>query len=264
MLNGFFFTTVILYLVATVTEFAGMVFKKGKLKKAAWILLLACVGCHTVYLLVRGLLAHRVPLANQFEFACAFAWGVSVMGIFFKIRARGGMEWITTLCTPMAFLILSYAALQPQEITELMPALRSAWFVLHIGTAVFSYAAFALAACTGIRYLLMEKRNQTEDHLRVLDTLSYKLVSFGFLMLSVVILSGCIWAEQAWSSFWTWDPKEVWALITWIVYAVFLHQRIRANWRGHRMAVFSIIAFVFVIFTFAGVNKLMSGLHSYA
>ena len=96
-----------------------------------------------------------------------------------------------------------------------------------------------------------------------MDLLSYKLVSFGFLMLSIVIFSGCIWAEQAWSTFWSWDPKETWALITWIVYAVFLHQRLRMKWRGRRMAWFSLIAFIFVMFTFVGVNTLMSGLHSY-
>lgn len=173
------------------------------------------------------------------------------------------MDWMVTLSAPCAFLLISYAALQPREITELMPALRSAWFTSHIGTAVFSYAAFAIAAAIGIRYLALEKK-ETEKHLRELDTLAYKLVCFGFLMLTIVILTGCIWAEQAWGSFWTWDPKEVWALITWIVYSIFLHQRVRMNWRGHRMAWFAIAAFIFVMFTFVGVNTLMRGLHSYA
>lgn len=263
MLNVLFFTPVVLYFVATVVQFAGTTFKKEKMKKAAWLLLVGAVVIQTVYIIVRGVKAGRVPMANQFEFANAFAWGVAVIGIFFKLRGRKNMDWMVTLCTPCAFLLISYAALQPREITELMPALRSAWFTSHIGAAVFSYAAFALAACMGIRYLALEKK-EGEKHLKQLDNLSYKLVSFGFLMLTVVILTGCIWAEQAWSSFWTWDPKEVWALITWIVYAIFLHQRIRMNWRGHRMAWFSIVAFIFVMFTFVGVNTLMSGLHSYA
>ena len=263
MLNILFFTPVILYFVAMVLQFAGAAFNKAAFKKTAWLTLVAGVLVQTVYMVARGVAAGRVPLANQFEFANAFAWGTAVLGIFFTLRGKKTMDWMVTLCTPCAFLLISYAALQPREITELMPALRSAWFTIHIGTAVFSYAAYAIAAAIGVRYLMLEKK-ETAKHLRELDSLAYKLVSFGFLMLTIVILTGCIWAEQAWGSFWTWDPKEVWALITWIVYAIYLHQRVRMNWRGHKMAVFAIGAFVFVMFTFVGVNTLMSGLHSYA
>ena len=263
MLNILFFAPVICYFVAMVLQFAGSAFRKEQAKKTAWYILVAGAIVQTAYIIARGIEAGRVPMANQFEFANAFAWGVAVIGIFFRVRGKKSMDWMVTLCTPCAFLLISYAALLPREITELMPALRSVWFTSHIGTAVFSYASFALAACIGIRYLILEKKDD-QKHLRQLDNLAYKLVCFGFLMLTIVILTGCIWAEQAWSSFWTWDPKEVWALITWIVYAIFLHQRIRMNWRGHRMAWFSIFAFIFVIFTFVGVNTLMSGLHSYA
>ena len=263
MLNILFFTPVVLYFAAMVLQFAGSAFRKEGMKKAAWYILVAGAAVQTAYIIARGIKAGRVPMANQFEFANAFAWGVAVIGIFFKVRGRKTLDFMVTLCAPCAFLLISYAALQPREITELMPALRSAWFTSHIGSAVFSYASFAVAACIGIRYLLLE-RKEGEKHLRELDNLAYKLVCFGFLMLTIVILTGCIWAEQAWSSFWTWDPKEVWALITWIVYAIFLHQRIRLNWRGKRMAWFAIFAFIFVMFTFVGVNTLMSGLHSYA
>ena len=163
----------------------------------------------------------------------------------------------------MAFLLQSYAALQPREITELMPALKSAWFGLHIGSAALSYSAFAIAALIGLRYLIVEKKAD-DKHLKQLDLLSYKMIAFGFLMLSIVIFSGCIWAEQAWSTFWSWDPKETWALITWIIYAIYLHQRLRMKWRGRRMAWMALVSFIFVMFTFVGVNTLMSGLHSYA
>ena len=263
MLNILFYIPIALYFIAMVAQFAGTAFKKDGVKKLAWAALVAGMLVQTAYIVVRGVKAGRVPLANQFEFANAFAWGVAVIGIFFKLRGRKTMDWMITLSAPCAFLLISYAALQPREITELMPALRSVWFTAHIGTAVFSYASFAIAAAIGIRWLALEKK-ESDKHLRELDGLAYKLVSFGFLMLTIVILTGCIWAEQAWSTFWTWDPKEVWALITWIVYAIFLHQRIRMNWRGRRMAIFAIVAFVFVIFTFVGVNTLMSGLHSYA
>ena len=262
MLNTLFMITVGLYFLSTMLCFAGAAFKKEKLRRAALDLLLVSAGLHGAYIVWRGIAARRLPLANQFEFATALAWIVALLGVFFYLRKKEQMEWIPLLCTPMAFLIQSYAALQPREITELMPALKSAWFGLHIGSAVFAYAAFAVAALLGGRYLVLEKKNDDRQR-HFIDTLSYKLICFGFLMLSVVIFSGCIWAEQAWSTFWSWDPKETWALITWIVYAIYLHQRLRMKWRGRRMAWFAVLAFIFVMFTFVGVNTLMSGLHSY-
>ena len=261
-MSNLFMVSLVLYFAATLLYFAGAAFRKDEIKKIGRIVLIISVAAHLIYIIWRGVTAHRLPLANQFEFATMFALMVAIFGLFLDFRYKGRMDWILTLCTPMAFLIQSYAALQPREITELMPALKSAWFGLHIGSAALSYSAFAVSALLGIRYLVIEKKAE-EKHLKQLDDLSYKLVCFGFLMLSIVIFSGCIWAEQAWSTFWSWDPKETWALITWIVYAIYLHQRLRMKWRGRRMAWFAIIAFVFVMFTFVGVNTLMSGLHSY-
>lgn len=260
MLNGLFFAALLLYFAATVLELGGLVFKKKQITGLAWWLFVAGTVCNTVYLVSRGVIAGRLPLSNQFEFATAFAWGISVMLIGLQIKSRA--EWIRAAAMPMAFLVLSYAALQPREITELMPALKSAWFGLHIGSAVFSYAAFVLAGCGGLRWLLQEKK-LPKEHLAQLDYLCYRLVALGFLLLTVVILSGAIWAEQAWSAFWTWDPKETWALITWILYAIYLHLRMRKNLRGKVMAWFVVIAVPVVLFTFVGVNTLLPGLHSY-
>ena len=261
-MNMLFTVSVGMYFTATLLCFSGTAFQKSSLKKCARIILLLSAGVHLVYLIWRGMAARRLPLANQFEFATMFALMVALFGLILDLANKRQMEWILTLCAPMAFLLQSYAALQPREITELMPALKSAWFGLHIGSAALSYAAFALAALMGLRYLVIEKKAGAEQ-LRQLDLLSYKMIRFGFLMLSIVIFSGCIWAEQAWSTFWSWDPKETWALITWIVYAVYLHQRLRVKRRGKQMAILAMAAFVFVMFTFVGVNTLMSGLHSY-
>ena len=260
MLNGLFFAALILYFVSTVLELGGMVFKKEKITGLAWWLFVAGALCNTVYLIARGIIARRLPLANQFEFATAFAWGVAVLLIGLQLKSKA--HWMRAAAMPMAFLILSYAALQPREITELMPALKSAWFGLHIGSAVFSYAAFILAGCGGLRWLLQEKK-MPKAQLAQLDYLCYRLVAVGFLLLTVVILSGAIWAEQAWSSFWTWDPKETWALITWILYAIYLHLRLRKKLSGKIMAWFVVIAVPVVLFTFVGVNTLLPGLHSY-
>jgi cytochrome c-type biogenesis protein CcsB len=112
----------------------------------------------------------------------------------------------------------------------------------------------------------MMKKGHTESEIAMKQTdyMTYRLISLGFLLLTVVILSGAIWAEQAWSRWWSWDPKETWALISWIIYAIYLHQRLRLNWQGKRMAILAVVALVSVIFTFAGVNILLPGLHSYA
>ena len=260
MLNGLFFGALILYFAATVLELGGMVFKKEKITRIAWWLFVAGVACNTIYLVARGVIAGRLPLSNQFEFATAFAWGIAVLLIGLQVKSKAA--WIRATAMPMAFLVLSYAALQPREITELMPALKSAWFGLHIGSAVFSYAAFVLAGCGGLRWLLQEKK-LPKAQLMQLDFLCYRLVALGFLLLTVVILSGAIWAEQAWSAFWTWDPKETWALITWILYAIYLHLRLRKKMNGKVMAWFVVVAVPVVLFTFVGVNTLLPGLHSY-
>ena len=258
-----FFVTIISYAVAVLLLFTGTAFKKDKLLKAAWYLFLAAFAVHSVFLVVRGVKAGRLPLANQFEFSCSFAWGISLLLIFVRLKLKA--DWLTVAAMPMALLVMMYAAKQPMEINELMPALRSAWFGIHIGAAVFSYSAFVLAGCVGLRYVLLSRQGEEADKkkLRQMDYLSYRLVAFGFLFLTVVMLSGAAWAEQAWSAFWTWDPKEVWALITWIIYAVYLHLRLRGRKQGVMMAWFVIIAVPVVFFTFAGVNTLLPGLHSY-
>ncbi len=261
MLNVLFFTALALLFVAVLLEFGGLVFKREAVSKGAWWAFLGATVCLTAYLVVRGIVAGRLPLSNQFEFATAFAWGVAVMLVVLRIKFQA--QWMSAVAMPVAFLILSYAALQPREITELMPALKSAWFGLHIGSAVFSYAAFALAGCCGLRWLLMNKKGAEGTKLDQVDYLSYRLITLGFLLLTVVILSGCIWAEQAWSAFWTWDPKETWALITWILYAVYLHLRLRGKKNGKVMAWFAVISVPVVLFTFIGVNTLLPGLHSY-
>ena len=206
MLNILFFTPLVLFFLAVVLGFFGILFHKERVSRLSWWLFLGGTAVLTGYLAARGVAAGRLPLSNQFEFATAFAWGIAVMLIAVQTRAKA--EWIRVAAMPMTFLVLSYAALQPREITELMPALKSAWFALHIGSAVFSYASFVLAGCAGVRYLLISRKDHTAGQLMQIDYLSYRMVALGFLLLTVVILSGAIWAEQAWSAFWTWDPKE--------------------------------------------------------
>ncbi len=266
MLDVLFFSAIACYFIAMLVKFSSVVIHKKVVDKLAWYLALLGFVITTAYLAARGITAGRLPMANQFEFAASFGWGIGLFCIIMHLRTKHG--WVLTVGLPAAFLVLSYAALLPREIGELMPALRSAWFGLHISSAVLSYSAFAMAGAVGVKYLVDAHKGQASEEraesLAEIDYLSYRLIALGFLMLTVVILSGCVWAERAWSTFWSWDPKETWALITWIIYAIYLHQRMRKSWRGKRMAWFAILALVAVVFTFVGVNTLMSGLHSYA
>lgn len=259
-----FFAAVVAYFAAMMLQAAGAMLGKNTLCRIAHGVFAAGFVLHTAYTIWRGVVAGRLPLANQFEFASGFAWSAAIMGLVLYLKLR--QEWTLTISMPVAFLVLSYAAFQPMQITDLMPALRSTWFALHIGSATFSYASFAIAGGMGAQYLLLLHRGhaQNETKMKQTDYMSYRLICLGFLLLTVVILSGAIWAEQAWSRWWSWDPKETWALITWILYAIYLHQRMRMKWQGKRMAWFAVIAVFCVLFTFAGVNKLLPGLHSYA
>ena len=261
-MKALFFIAFAAYAVSVILEFSGTAFRKKGLLRAAWIAFLAAFALHSVFLVARGVAAKRLPLSNQFEFANGFAWGVALFTVAVCTRLK--TDWLKVAAMPAALLIMTYAALQPMEIRDLMPALRSAWFGVHIGSAVLAYAAFVIAGCVGARYLILSKKeSDNQKALEQMDFLSYRLVSFGFLFLTVVILSGAIWAEQAWSAFWTWDPKEVWALITWIIYAVYLHLRLRGKKKGRQMAWYLVIAVFVVFFTFAGVNTLLHGLHTY-
>ena len=264
MMDMLFFAAILVYFAAMLAQLVATALKKDALTRPATLIFAAGLALHTGYTVWRGVSAGRLPLANQFEFANGFAWACAVLGLV--LHARLKQNWVLTASAPVTFLVISYAAFQPMEIKDIMPALRSTWFGLHIGSAIFSYAAFAIAGGLGVWYLLQAHRGADVKSiaLRQVDYMSYRMVCLGFLLLTVVILSGAIWAEQAWSRWWSWDPKETWALITWILYAIYLHQRMRLKWQGKRMAWFAVIAVICVLFTFAGVNKLLPGPHSYA
>jgi len=263
MLDILFYGSLAVYFVSMVLNFIGLGIKNKNMPRIVWAVFLVAFTLHTAYFIGRGIIAGRLPMSNQFEFAMTFALGVSLL--YIVMRVKFSAHWITTVALPAVFLLLLYAAILPREVRALMPALRSPWFGVHIGTAAISYAAFVLAGCAGVKYLVTLKKTGTEDdpHLRQVDFFAYRLIALGILMLSITILTGAVWAEQAWSSFWSWDPKELWSLITWIVYAIYLHQRLRKKWQGRRMAVFAIVAVGVVLFTFIGVNTLLPGLHSY-
>jgi cytochrome c-type biogenesis protein CcsB len=176
---------------------------------------------------------------------------------------------------PIVSIAMAYASLAPSvqdEIEPLIPALQSNWLTYHVLTCFLGYAAFAVSFGASIAFLLKKKDAPptTEDDavslpaLDMLDEIIYKGNAVGFLLLGIGIITGAVWANYAWGSYWSWDPKETWSLITWLIYAAFLHARLTRGWRGSKTAILSIIGFCGVLFTFLGVNYVLSGLHSYA
>jgi cytochrome c-type biogenesis protein CcsB len=168
----------------------------------------------------------------------------------------------------------SFSSEITKEISPLIPALQSNWMIAHVVTCFIGYAAFAIAAALGIMYLIKntsETRQSTNDTtllgslppLKVIDDITHKTMVFGFLWLSIGIITGAIWANSAWGTYWSWDPKETWSLITWFFYAITLHARYTRGWGGTRIAWLALIGFISVLFTYYGVNFLLSGLHSY-
>ena len=175
-MNVLFFGSLVLYFAAAVLQFIGTLFKKDKVAQIAWLVFLAGLAAQTAYLVARGVTARRLPLSNQFEFATAFTWGIALMLLIVRLRLKA--DWLSVAVMPMVFLVLSYAALQPREVTELMPALRSAWFGFHIGSAVFSYSAFIIAGCVGLRYLIVSRKGSADEFkLHQMDYLSYRICS---------------------------------------------------------------------------------------
>ena len=258
-----FFISLGLYGAALLTQLAGALLKKENVKKGAWALYLLGFGAHLAYFIWRGVVAQRLPLSSQFEFAFGFALCIPVVLVL--LRNRMNLNWIAAAGMGATVLIQGYAAFQRMEITALMPALRSFWFNYHIGAAALSYSAFLVAACVAGRYVYQFRKGEPGDSLKMLqlEDLSFRLTALGYLLLTTVIVIGAVWAEAAWSAYWTWDPKEVWALITWIIYTVYFHIRARRQKDGYWLCWYVILAVPAFLFTFAGVNKLIPGLHSY-
>ncbi len=251
--------TLVVYLAGVLLYFAGNRTDHAKLLGMASIS--ALMGCilNLWILIHRWSLTGRLPLASGSEFLLCFSFFTVLMYLVYEYKSQdkktGAM--IMLIASFFILLILVLMADQLNQIYPLMPALKSPWLSVHVLTAVFSYAAFALAAGLAARNII---RNDYTQH----GGKIYLLVAGGFAMLSLSIIIGAVWAEQVWGSYWSWDPKETWALITWIVYALFLHLHKNRKWQRKRSNIIVLAGFVLVLFTFFGVNYFMSGMHSYA
>ncbi|MCC5912531.1 MAG: c-type cytochrome biogenesis protein CcsB [Clostridiaceae bacterium] len=263
-----FAITLILYSLSMVTYFIFFMLRRENYASYGSLLVKLGLIFHTVSLASRTVAASRLPLASQYEFATTFAWGIALSFVGFEWKYK--FKAMGTFVTPLLLVVAFYAAMQNRDIRPLMPALQSNWIVLHVSTAVFSYGAFAIACGVSIMYLVRDKFkadafiNKYMPNFEMLDIISYRAIALGFIMLTVVIISGAIWAEQAWGRYWQWDPKETWSFITWIIYSIYLHVRLNKGWKNKKAAWFAVLGFMAVLFTYIGVNTILVGYHSYA
>lgn len=274
-----FNVTTICYMVSMLIFFAFLASKNKTVGLAGSLAAYAGFIIQTVAIILRWRESYAMghghaPLSNLYESVVFFAW--TIVLIYGLIEFKYKYRIVGAFVIPFALLGMAWAQLGLNSgIEPLVPALQSNWLLYHVITCFLGYAAFAVACGISIMYLIKAgKESDSSDSpaggllalfpsIRVLDDLNYRAIMIGFPLLTLGIVTGAAWANYAWGTYWSWDPKETWSLIVWFIYAAFLHARITRGWVGKRAAVLSIVGFAATIFCYLGVNLFLSGLHSY-
>ncbi len=270
-----YFAAMVMFIAYLATRSKGVALTANLLAYIGFALHTAAIGVrwYESYHLP-GSIGHA-PLSNLYESVVFFAWTILLIYILidFKYRQRSMGAFVI----PFAFLGMTWAQWRLDKTIEpLVPALQSNWLTYHVITCFLGYAAFAVACGVSIMYLIKvgkQEKNASGSpaggllaifpHARVLEDINYKAIMIGFPLLSLGIITGAAWANYAWGTYWSWDPKETWSLIVWFIYAAFLHARFTRGWAGKKAAWLSIFGFAATIFCYLGVNLVLSGLHSY-
>jgi cytochrome c-type biogenesis protein CcsB len=261
---GITFLAAAAYLVFFVSQ-------NNKIRKMARVILLISGVLQTLHIVSRYILAGHTPITSQHEAVVFFAWATT--WAYLSFRWRYTVKNFGTFVSILIFCLLLISSFSSRDFTPLLPALQSIWLPIHAGVSIIAYGFLSLAFCGGLMYLLQERELKSKKFgyffsrfpsLDALDQLNNHCLTAGFVFLTLGIVTGSIWARQAWGTYWQWDPKETWSLITWFLYLVQLHQRFTVGWRGKRAAVMAIVGFAAVVFTLWGVTYLLGGIHSYA
>jgi len=217
------------------------------------------------------------PLSNLYESLMFFIWGITAITIV--IERSVAISLIGAVTSPLSLFVVAFATLSlpegMQKAAPLVPALKSNWLMMHVSIMMLSYSTLITGSLLSILFLVLTLgksvslqgnsigSTQLEESIETLDNLSYRIIGLGFPLLTTGIVAGAVWANEAWGAYWSWDPKETWALITWFVFAAYLHARITKSWQGKRPAILASIGFIVVWICYLGVNFLGKGLHSY-
>ncbi len=274
-----FNVTTLAYMASMVVFFAFLASKNKILGVAGSVIAYAGFLIQTVAIGLRWKESYdmgvgHAPLSNLYESVVFFSWTIILIFAFIDIKYK--YRVVGAFVVPFALLGMAWAQLgMSSGIEPLVPALQSNWLLYHVVTCFLGYAAFAVACGISIMYIIKAKYEEGASSasagglmamfppIRVLDDLNYRAIMIGFPLLTLGIITGAAWANYAWGTYWSWDPKETWSLIVWFVYAAFLHARFTRGWVGKRAAWLSIIGFAATIFCYLGVNLFLSGLHSY-
>ena len=244
-------------------------------------------------LISRWIISSHFPISNLFESLCFLSWGLILAQLILEREYQTPI--ISTLSIPIILLTLGFACfVLPEDLrssSNLVPALRSSWLVMHVSVVMLSYASLIIGSCLSASVLLIDNNQALQirsnsvgiggykisnnepknevikpykfSHLEKLDTLSYRSILVGFVLLTLGLVSGAVWANEAWGTWWSWDPKETWAFISWLFYAAYLHMRISKGWQGRKPALLATGGFFIVLICYLGVNFWGVGLHSY-
>ncbi|MDP5122277.1 MAG: c-type cytochrome biogenesis protein CcsB [Cyanobium sp. MAG_04] len=265
----------------------------GRSSTAVRLLVAGANLCLTAQLVLRWWESGHFPISNLYESLCFLAWGCTLTQLL--VERSWPSPLVPAAATPMALGCVAFASFalpdRLQEASPLVPALRSSWLVMHVSVIMISYAALLGGSLLSLAVLFTDRGNSLElrsssigsggyrqaqlatpqlqlssvamPAVEQLDSLSYRTITVGFLLLSVGLVSGAVWANEAWGSWWSWDPKETWALICWLVYAAYLHTRLIRGWQGRKPALVAAAGLVVIVVCYIGVNLLGIGLHSY-
>ncbi len=247
---------------------AFLFFQKNFFQRTGFFLFLFGFLFHSSAIAYAFAAAGVIPARNLYETLVIAAWAVA--GVYLIFQYKFDLKVLGIYAAPLAAVVLIFAGQFPAQPITLNTTFKSVWLVTHVIFIFIGEGAFALACGLGILYLIQERTLKTKRYgfffrrlpaLERLDATGYACIVVGFSMLTVGLVTGFIYAKAAWGHFWSWDPKEVWSGITWLLYAALFHGRLALGWRGRKSAIMAIIGFGVLIFTFLGVNFLLAGHH---
>ncbi|MBC8391473.1 MAG: c-type cytochrome biogenesis protein CcsB [Deltaproteobacteria bacterium] len=260
--------TILLYILGAAGYFAYLFFQKNYLQKTGYGLLLIGFLSNTVSIGFAYIKSGSFPVHNLHETLLIVGW--SLAGVFLIFQYKYNLKILGIFAAPLAAIVIVISSLLPGEVETGQNIFNNFWLIAHIFTVFTGEAAFALACGAGILYLLQEHAIKTKKHgfffkrlpsLELIDTTGYACIVVGFTLLTIGLVTGFVYAKSVWGRFWSWDPKEVWSGITWLIYAALLHERLAVGWRGRRAAIMAIVGFGVLLFTFLGVNFFLEGHH---
>ena len=262
--------TIALYGISTVVYLAYLFLHKDKVQKLGYYLLLAGFLCHTTTIGHGFIKAGHLPVENLHQTLSFAGWALA--GMFLVLRRRYHIKVLGIYAAPLITftMIMAYQLPAESAAAQTVTLFKSVWLISHVSIIFIGEAAFTLACGLGVLYILQEnaiKRKRLGfffkrlPALEQLDSTGYACIMVGFTLLTLGLITGFVYAKTVWGSFWSWDPKEVWSGIAWLLYAALLHGRLALGWRGRKAAIMSIIGFAVLLFTFLGVNLLLKGHH---